>query len=222
MENPVLEAKRRSVIGKQVKAIRRQGQLPAIMYGAGTDPTPIVLDGLEATRVLSGTGGSTLIELKVDDASHFVLVREIQRHVILHNLEHVDFLKVAMDELISAEVPIELVGHAPAVREHGGVLVSGLSTIEVEALPGDLMDRLSIDLSVLAEIEDAITVGDLELPAGVKVLTDPEELIARVIYQVEEIEEEEEGELLEEFLADDAEPELIERGRRDDESEDED
>jgi large subunit ribosomal protein L25 len=124
--------------------------------------------------------------------------------VISRKPVHVDFLEVAMDVTIRAVVPIELVGEAPAVRELGGVLVSGLNDIEVEALPSNLPDRISVDISVLEGFDDSITVGDLVVEEGVTILTEPEEAIANVIYQVEEEEPEVEEELLE-----GVEPELV-------------
>jgi large subunit ribosomal protein L25 len=143
-----------------------------------------------------------------------VLVREIQRDVIRRNVLHVDFLKVAMDVRITAEVPIELVGRAPAVEELGGVLVTGINSIEVEALPADLRDRVTVDLESLVKIDDSITAGDLFLGEGVELLTDPAELVARVIYQVEEVLEE----VVEpEVVPVAAEPELVERGKREEE-----
>jgi large subunit ribosomal protein L25 len=151
-----------------------------------------------------------LIDLKVGKESHKVLVREIQRDVIRGDYTHVDFLKVAMDVAISAMVPVELIGHAPAVNELGGILVAGLNEIEVEALPAELPDRIEVDLDVLKEIDDAITVGDLFLGEGVTLLTSPEEDIARVVYMEEEIlEEEEEEELLDVSV----EPEIIDEDR---------
>jgi large subunit ribosomal protein L25 len=109
-----------------------------------------------------------------------------------------------MDVAIRAVVPIELVGEAPAVRELGGVLVSGLNDIEVEALPSNLPDRISVDISGLEGFDDSITVGDLVVEEGVTILTEPEEAIANVVYQMEE----EEPEVVEELL-EDVEPELV-------------
>lgn len=200
-----LKSEKREVVGKKVKELRRQGLLPAIVYGAGIDPTPIQMDSLEAEKILAGVGSSTLIDLYIDDEVHKVLVRDLQRDVIRRNPVHIDFLKVAMDVKITTVVPVELVGHAPAVQELGGVLVTGLSEIEVEALPSDLPDRVTVDLEVLESFDDSITVGDLYLGDGVTVLTDEDEFIANVVYQtMEEIVEEEEE--LEEELA---EPELV-------------
>jgi len=199
-----IEATTRTVIGKQVKALRRSGLLPAIMYGVGMEPQTLELPAHETELILQKVSGSTLIDLKVGKKTHKVLVREVQREVISRKPIHVDFLEVAMDVTIRAVVPIELVGEAPAVRELGGVLVSGLNEIEVEALPSNLPDRISVDLSGLITIDDSITVGDLEVEEGVTILTEPDEAIANVIYQVEEEEPEEVEELLE-----GVEPELV-------------
>lgn len=198
MSEMVLKAKQRTVIGKQVRALRREGLLPAVLYGTGIEPISLELELFEASKVLSKMGSSTLVSLKVGRQTHQVLVREIQRDVIRRDIKHVDFLKVAMDVVIRASVPVELVGEALAVSELGGVLVSGLAVVEVEALPSDLPDRMVVDLELLVEIEDTITVSDLSFGEGVEVLTSMDEVLARVIYQVEEEIEEEEVE--EEFL----------------------
>jgi large subunit ribosomal protein L25 len=212
MESHKLKAETRKVVGKRVGALRREGILPAILYGAGLSPQPIQLDAREARRALGHVSAATLLDLEVGGEVHKVLVREMQRDVIRRDLRHVDFLKVAMDVVIRTEVPIELVGEAPAVKVMGGILVSSLDEIEVEALPADLPDRVSVDLSVLKSIDDSITVGDLFLGKGVKVLTEPTEVIAHVIYQAaEEVEE------VVEAIAVEAEPEVIERARREEE-----
>ena len=139
-----------------------------------------------------------------------MIVRDVQRDPITRQMVHVDFLKVAMDVAIRTEVPIELVGTAPAVKEQGGVLVAGINEIEVEALPGDLPDRITVDLGVLMEIDDAITVEDLVIGKGVRVINDAGDMIAHVIYMAEEVEEVEE---VAEVLGVAAEPELVERHR---------
>jgi large subunit ribosomal protein L25 len=212
MKSEVIAATKREIIGKQVKQLRRDGFLPGVVYGAGLEPTAIQFDEVEASRVLVRTSGSTLLDLKVDGESHQVIVRDIQRDVITRRLLHVDLLKVAMDVKIRTEVPIELVGEAPAVKEIGGLLVTGISMLEVEALPSDLVDRVSVDLEVLKEIDDTILIEDLAVSGSITILSDPSELVARVIYQAEEIIEEEEIEEIE--LLEEEEPEVIERGKR--------
>ena len=207
MEAIILEASPRKVVGKKVKTLRQSGLVPAIMYGKDVDPTAIQLDDRKADKLLSQAGGSTLIDLKIGKNTHKVLFRAVQRDPITLQLIHIDFLQVAMDVIIRTYVPVELVGEAPAVKDLGGVLVTGLSEIEVEALPSDLIDRITVDLDVLREIDDSITVGDLFLGKDVKVLTEPEEVVAHMMYQVEE--EEEEVEELEELLEGE-EPEMVE------------
>jgi large subunit ribosomal protein L25 len=213
MERLKLNARPRAVIGKQVRALRRQGLIPAVLYGSGIEPQVLELDAKEATRVLTHSSGSTLIELGVDGEEHNVLVRQIQRDSILRDIRHIDFLKVAMDVAIRTAVPVDVVGEAPAVKTFGGVLVAGLSEIEVEALPADLPDRVTVDLESLTNIGQAITVGELFVGKGVKVLTAPDELIVRVMQQA--VEEVEEVAVTPEAI----EPEVIERVKKEGEEE---
>ncbi len=207
-----LKATPRTVVGKQVGALRRQGWVPAILYGAGVEPTPIQLEAREAARALGRASGSTLFDLIVEGEAHKVLVREIQRNPIRRDLRHVDFLQVAMDQTIRAEVPIELTGEAPAVKTLGGILVTGVSAIEVEALPGDLPDRISVSLSGLEKIDDSISVRQLPVGEGVKVLTNPDEVVAHVVFQAAEVVEE-----VKEAVPAEAEPEVISRGKKEEE-----
>jgi len=186
METRSLNARPRTVIGKQTRALRRQGIIPAVIYGLDADPQALEIDGREATRLLARVSGSTLIEVKIGGEAQQVLVREIQRHAIRGDIRHVDFLRVAMDVAIRTAVPIDAVGEAPAVKTLGGVLVLGLDEIEVEALPADLPDRITVNLEVLTEIGNSITVGDLKIGERVKVLTQPGELVARVTAQAAE------------------------------------
>ncbi len=213
MATRTLNARPRTVIGKQTRALRRQGITPAVLYGRGVEPQAIEVDAREASRVLARVSGSTLIEVNVGGEAHQVLVREVQRHAIRGDIVHVDFLRVAMDVAIRTAVPIDTVGEAPAVKTLGGVLVLGLNEIEVEALPADLPDRISVDLEALKEIGQSITVGDLVIGPRVKLLTQPGELVARVTAQA--------AEEVEEVVAAPApiEPELIERKKEEPEEE---
>ena len=219
MEEIKLEAKKRTVIGKKVKVLRREGLIPAIIYGTGIEPIAIELNSHEASKTLSLVSGSTLINLKIGDQNHTVILRDVQVDVIRRNIVHIDFLKVAMDTAITTEVPVRLVGEAPAVTELGGVLVTGLSEVEIEALPGDLPDRITVDIESLIEINSSIRVGDIFFGKGVTILTDPDEVLVRIVPQA--IEEEVVEEVEEEALVDlSAEPDVIEKGVKD-EDEDE-
>lgn len=213
MASQSLEVEKRTVTGKQVRALRREGKLPGVLYGAGIQATPIEMDARQASKVLARTTRATLVEVVLEGETHTSLVREIQRDPIRRTIRHVDLLKVAMDQMIRAEVPIELTGEAPAVKTLGGVLVAGVNAIEVEALPANLPDRVVVDLGALVKIDDAITVGSLSLGEGVEVLTDADALVARVIFQAEEV--------LEEAVpaAVVAEPEVIAKPKKEDEEE---
>lgn len=180
------------------------------MYGAGVESTPIELDQREATKTLAHVGASTLISLKIGSANHQVLLREVQRDYIRGNILHIDFLKVSMDVAIRTEVPLELIGESPAVKDMGGLLVGGLSEIEVEALPGNLPDKIEVDISSIKSMDDVITVADLEIGEGIEVLTSGDEVLASVVYQEEEVIEEE----IEELVEVEMEPELVDRGKR--------
>jgi large subunit ribosomal protein L25 len=215
MEEIVINAKPRTVVGKQVKALRREGGLPAILYGTHISPIAVTLDAHEAGKILESITSSHLIVVEVDGDRHNALVKDKQRHPVQGNLLHIDFQVVSMTEKLRTNVMIELEGEAPAVLDYNGVVVSGLDTLEVESLPQDLPERVMVDISGLGEIGDAIYVRDLQLPEAVQVLSDPDEMIALVTAQVAEVEEEEEEEV-EEVEAGE-EPEVIERGKREEE-----
>lgn len=209
MENIVLEATRRDILGKKVKALRRQGKLPAVVYGHQFPPQSILLDYRQASRTLAGISSSQLIELNLEGKKVAVLVRELQHHPLTGNMIHVDFLAVSMTEALRAFVPIELEGEAPAVKDFGGVVVSGLEQIEVECLPKDLPEKITVDLARLANIGDGIYVKDLLLPPGVEVLSEGDEMIVLITApEGEEIE----AEAVEEF-----EPEVIQKGKKEEE-----
>lgn len=209
MENILLEATKRDIFGKKVKALRRQGKLPAVVYGHQFPPQSILLDYRQASRTLAGVSSSQLIELNLEGQKIPVLVRERQHHPLTGNMIHVDFLVISMTEALRAFVPIELEGEAPAVKDFGGVVVSGLEQIEVECLPKDLPEKITVDLARLANIGDGIYVKDLLLPPGVEVLSEGDEMIVLITApEGEEIE----AEAVEEF-----EPELIQKGKKEEE-----
>lgn len=209
MEEVILNAERRGTLGKQVKALRRNGRLPAVVYGHHIQPVAILLDTKEASRLLSGITSSHLIKVSVDGEQHNVLVREKQRNPITGVLLHVDFLAVSMTEKLRANVMIVLEGEAPAVKELDGIVVTRIDQLEVESLPGDLPERITVDISTLAAIGDAVYVRDLPVPSAVQVLTDPDEMVVLVIAQ--EAAEAEEVEVVGE------EPEVIEKGKKEEE-----
>lgn len=210
MEKVILEAVPRDVVGKKVKALRREGKLPAVLFGYGIEATPILLDMRDATKVLASTGSSTLVTLNLAGKEHNVLVRERQRDVLTREYLHVDFQAISMTDTVRTSVSIELDEEAaPAVKVYGAIINTGLDMLEIECLPQDLMDRIVVDLSSLKNIGDHILVRDLKLPQGIEVLDDPESLIAIASAPMaEEVEEVEEVE-----VEAGAEPEVIEKGK---------
>lgn len=224
-EKIVIQAQKRTVKGKQVGALRRQGILPGIIYGRlkkdQIEPLAIQLDLHEVSQTIKRLTGSSLVTLEVEGKKYPAILREVQRDIIYGTLRHVDFMAVSMSEKLQTAVPIELIGQAPAELNFSAVVVTGVSVVDIECLPQDLPDRIEVDATLLVDIDSAIYVRDLNLSENIEILTDPDELIAGVTYvAVEEEPEAEEGELAE-LLEEDAEPEVIEKGKRDDEFEEE-
>jgi large subunit ribosomal protein L25 len=215
MEDIVLKASRRVVTGKQVNTLRRSGQLPAVLYGRYVESMAIALDMKEASRVLEKLSSSALIVVEVDGQRHLVLVREKQRNPILGSIRHVDFQALSLTEKVRANVSIHLVGESPAVENYFGILVTSMEQLEVESLPRALPERIDVDVSNLVEIGDAIHVRELVLAEGVEILEDPDAVIVVVTAPIAE-------EVIEEEVAEavtGVEPEVIERGKREEEEE---
>jgi large subunit ribosomal protein L25 len=212
-EQVELRAEKRKVLGKQVKQLRQQGWVPAVMYGRGFDSLPLRFETRRLRQVLAQVGGSQLVSIKVKGIKQpeTALVRDVQRDPIKGTLLHVDFYRVEMTERLTAEVPLEMVGASPVVGQSEGILLHGISVIEVECLPGDLLDAIEVDLVDLVEIGQALYVRDMAIPASVKVLTDPDEMIVRVVPVTKEEEEEEEVE--EEEVLEAGEVEVITEAR---------
>jgi large subunit ribosomal protein L25 len=189
-----LAATQRSVSGKQVKQLRREGWTPGVMYGHNFESIPLQFEAKNLQRLLSHVGGSQLIKVNVEGQkqTEMALVREVQRDPIHQTVLHVDFYRVAMTERLTAEVPLEIIGESYPVVQGEGILLLGISSIEVECLPGDLVDAIEVDLSDLTELDQALYVRDLAIPSGIDILTDVDEMIVRVVPMEEEEEELEE------------------------------
>ena len=188
-----LAAKKRSVIGKHVKQLRREGWTPGVMYGHSFDPVSLQFEAKNLRRLLSQVGGSQLINVKIEgqDQSEMALVRDVQRDPILPVVLHVDFYRVAMTERLTTEIPLDIVGESYPVTQNEGILLQGISSIEVECLPGDLVDALEVDISILTELDQGVYVRDLAIPSGIDLLTSIDEMIVRVVPLAEEEELEE-------------------------------
>jgi len=214
MDQIELNAAPRQVTGKQVKALRRTGLTPANLYGRSLAPVALQADAKSLNRVLSRVGTSRLITLNVQGRKEplMVLARDVQREPITGSLYHVDFLAVSMTERIKVEVQIALVGESPAVQRGEGVLVQALNSVQIECLPGDLLDAIRLDVSNLDKVDAQITIKDLPVSDRVKVLADPDEMVVRVT-PVKEEKVEEAVPAVEAV----AEVEVIEKGKKEEE-----
>jgi large subunit ribosomal protein L25 len=180
MADAVLLAERRTAAGSgSAGRIRRDGKVPAVVYGLGDENVSVTVPARELTNILAGEAGvNTLITLKLDGAEQLALARQIQRHPLKGRLIHVDFVRVRADQVIQADVPVRLVGDAEGVAR-GGVLEQLVHSVSVEAKPADIPNVLEIDISELA-IGSAVHVSLIAVPAGVTLLTDPEDMVAQI------------------------------------------
>ena len=213
MEKQEIKASHRSVTGKQVGVLRRQGKLPGVIYGRHLQPTPILMDLKEASHVLSSITGSSLLTIDLEGKKHSVLVREKQRDFIRNILTHVDFQAVSLTEKIRTRVGIELSGVSPAVKDFNGYVISNLTELEVECFPQDLPERVIVDISPLQKIGDVILVNSVFISDKVAILTNPDDTIVVVTTTKEEVEE-----VAAPVVAAE-EPEVIERGKKEEEEE---
>ena len=181
-----LQAQVRTVLGKSTKNLKNQGLVPAEFYGRGFPNQTLTVVKGDFEKVLKTAGESTVITLLVDGKKHPSIIHDIQHDFISGEVIHVDFYGVHMDEKISAHVPIEFAGEAPAVKAHGGVLIKAVDEVEVEALPADLPHSFVIDLAALVEINQSVYVKDLPVPKNVKILLDGETALVTVMPPLKE------------------------------------
>ncbi|NWG35835.1 MAG: 50S ribosomal protein L25 [Chloroflexi bacterium] len=178
MEKVVLKASKRDVAGKQVKALRREGKLPAVIYGKHTEPINISLDAHSASLALAKATSSSIVILDVDGKEYPALVREKQRDFIKNRLLHVDFLAVSLTEKLRATVSLHFVGVSTAVKDYAAVLVHNLEQFHVECLPTDLPEHIVVDISLLARVGDIIRVRDVAVSDNIRVLENPDTVVA--------------------------------------------
>jgi len=219
MEQVVIKAKKRDVIGKQVRALRREGKLPAVIYGRHTDPISILLDAHTASLALGKLTPSSLVTIEVDGTQYPALVREKQRDYIKNRLLHVDFLAVSLTEKIRTSVSVHFIGVSPAVKDFDAVLVHNLEELEVECLPTDLPERIDVDISILGKPGEGIRVKDVHVTDNIRLRDDPETMVAVATFaKVEEEAVAVPG--AEGVTPTEGEPELaVERGKKEEEGE---
>jgi len=229
MKEILLEAKRRTKTGKEIaKKLRKEGFIPAVLYGPGDEPLPLQIESGSLNSILrSGSGENVIITLNISpdasaggerDERKNVLIREIQHDPVLGNILHVDFQHILLTKKISIRVPVHLVGIPVGVQKDGGILQHVLRELEIECLPADIPEKVELDVSALM-IGDSIHVRDIKLDK-VEILSDPESSITTVVPPTvfkEEVvpaaEEAKEPEVIGEKKAEEGEEEKVEEGK---------
>ena len=171
----------RTVIGKQVRQLRRSGYIPAIIYGQG-EPEHIQLENLALRRVLRHASTSHLLNIELNGKVRTVLAREIQSHATRGELVHIDFYEVNMKETMTSDAELVLVGKSIPATKGDGHDILLLHEVEIECLPDNLVAEISVDASMIKDDEMVIYVKDIQAPTGVTILADPETAVARFAY----------------------------------------
>lgn len=191
MKREELVVSPRETLGKKVKALRREGLTPANLYGPGIESVALQADTYTMERLIARAGRNALINLEVkgDGKAKVVMIRDVQRNPLNDRLLHVDLFQVEMTQKVRVEVPLHLVGEAPATKSKHLMLIQQLTSLHVEALPDDLVSVIEVDISGLAEADQAIYVGDIAASERLDILNDAEQLVVHVVESRVEVEE---------------------------------
>ena len=182
MDNLVLKGKLRDLAAKKARKIRLEGNLVGVVYGADKDNLHIEVDKSEFIRLYRQAGGNTIVRLEIDgNGEENVLVHEIDYNPITDEINNIDFLRVKMDEKITAKIPVEFVGQSKAVKDDGGVLITDFDELEVTCLPADLPKVIEVDISTLNTFDDAIYIKDLKISDKVEIEHELDQVIATVV-----------------------------------------
>lgn len=184
MDKVTLEARARAERGRKVNQGRRDGLVPAVVYGNKVDSSSLWVTAIDVKRLIKKSGESTIIELAIDGKDkRNVLIQDIQKDPIKGQYTHIDFFQVRMDEKIENEVEFVFIGESKAVKELGGILVKNMDKVNVKCLPADLPSHIDVDISIINTFEDHITAKDLKISSKVELDIDPETVIALVAPQ---------------------------------------
>jgi large subunit ribosomal protein L25 len=175
---------------EKLPTIRKAGNIPAVFYGPKEPTTSISLSEIEFVKAWKKAGESSIIALEADGEMHDALIHEVDVDPVTGKVRHADFYIVEKGKKVQVHVPITFEGDAPAVKELAGTLTKVLHELEIEAKPADLPHDVTVSLESLVDFESRITAKDIKLPAGVTLITDPEEVVALVSLAKEEVEEE--------------------------------
>lgn len=187
-EKTALQAEKRTTTGRKVKKLRQEGLLPANIYGKKVKSLAVQVDLKSFSPIYKETGETGLVELKVkgETKARPVLIHNVQLNPVDDQPIHADFYQVDLKEKVTTEVPIELIGESPAVKEKIGILIQPLTEVEIEALPAELPDKFEVNIGELKKVGDTVTVDGLKVPKGVKVLTDVKQILAKIEPPAEE------------------------------------
>lgn len=182
MKKVTLEVEKRKILGRKVKKLRREGFLPATIYGKKVDSVSVQvpLKEFEIVQHQVGETGVVDLALKGEEKSRPVLIKNIQVNSVTGQPIHADFHQVDLSEKITAAVPIVIIGEAPAVKDKKGLLLTTLNEVEVEALPTDLPENIEVDASGLSEVDQEVKVADLKIPGQVTLLTDVNLVVCKI------------------------------------------
>lgn len=184
-----ITALKREITGKKTQDLRDKGVLPIVAYGPKQETISLQIDAKDFNKAFKEVGYTGLINLDIAGKKTPALVRDLQFDPIKNNIIHVDFYTPDMTQTTEVAVPLTFIGEALAVKDLHGELVKNIDELEIEALPQDIPHEINVDISVLNTFEDRILAGDIKLPAGVKLLTEPEQIVALVTAH-QEVEEE--------------------------------
>lgn len=175
-----LQVLRRTILGKKTRTLRKQGLIPAELFGRGIENKHLSVPVKDFSKIYKSAGESTVINLIAEDGKKVpVLISDIQRHPTSDEFLTIDFHQIKMDEKIQIKIPVEFTGEAPAIKT-GNILIKAVNELEVETLPGNIPHNFTVDLSVLESVRQSIHVRDLRVPASVKIIADPETVIATI------------------------------------------
>jgi len=180
MKKYSLSATVRELVGRKVKNLRAKGEVPATVYGKDVKSVSVAVSRDAFIKVYTAAGETGLIELSVAGDIRPVLIHTVQKDAVKGELLHVEFYQVNLKQKVKTNVPLEFTGEAPAVTQKVGVLLTLIDEVEVEALPTDLPEKIMVDVTKLAAVDEEVKVGDIAVPSGVTILTAPDQSVVRV------------------------------------------
>lgn len=180
MKKHTLSAQIRDIIGRKVKSLRAKGEVPATVYGKDVKSVSVSVRKDAFTSVYNEAGETGLIELSIAGDVRPILIHTVQKDPISGDILHAEFYQVNLKQKVKTNVPIEFTGDAPAVTQKTGVLLTLIDEVEVEALPTDLPEKILVDVSKLAEVDQEVKVADITVTPGVTILTAPDQSVIRV------------------------------------------